>query len=726
IPVGPVRWELLIQGRDYYLDASGLWIALGTKLDQNDYLAVSFRTADGGTIGTFPEVDQGQGSGDVLELIVRPLQEPDEPTFRHEMRQIYRVAGADLEASTLSVGISLNRSERPLSGASETYLQQLGLSLPSDATLFDRVNRLFPRTQDLEAANQVVRDAYIVFPHLTPFADPARLTPAEASDSLYRTPLYLLLNQGPPAKFTLRLQYDAAGGGDRSTLNLNALQVREESEQLYVGGRRLEKGVDYNISYDLGQVTFVNPDALFGQGSAQVTARFEERGIFAVAPTTILGMSTRYSLGDMGAVNLIGMYQREQSAFTRPALGFEATANLIGGVNTELHFKPQAISRLLNSLTSSPATAPSLLDVNAEFAFTSPDPNRSGEAYLEEFESEAGLQVPLREAEWEFGSAPQTAAGLEDIGFAGGFIPQDAVALTWQNLVPRGPNDANPIELRPQDIDPAIRLAGRGEEPEPVLFITLHADTAGGIVQRNNASRWSQPRRDFAPRWRSMVTALSSTGLDLTRDEFLEFWVFQPIGEPSDSAGVRLVVDLGTVNEDAVAVAPDTFQVTGADTLFTGRQYVGLGRLDTERSEIGIFNAAVDDIGILSDRPDQMFELGVGPIGELSLCSRELASTVPVFPWGDLSSRCTRGNGLLDTEDLDGDQLLNAEGTNENVFRYIVDLAADSFFVREGVRSPPDAQGRSAVWKLYRIPLRSPNQVVNTPNLRLVRQLRIT
>ena len=100
-----------------------------------------------------------------------------------------------------------------------------------------------------------------------------------------------------------------------------------------------------------------------------------------------------------------------------------------------------------------------------------------------------------------------------------------------------------------------------------------------------------------------MVTGLSTTGLDLTRNEFLEFWVFQPVGEPANAAGLRLVIDLGTVSEDAVALAPDTMTVTAAaDTLFTGRQSVGIGTLDTERSEVGIFNAQVDDIGILGDR----------------------------------------------------------------------------------------------------------------------------
>ena len=223
------------------------------------------------------------------------------------------------------------------------------------------------------------------------------------------------------------------------------------------------------------------------------------------------------------------------------------------------------------------------------------------------------------------------------------------------------------------------------------------------------------------------MTALSSTGLDLTRQEFLEFWLFQPVGEPSDSAGLRIVVDLGTVNEDALAIAPDTSEVDGADTSYRGRQYVGRDRLDTERTDIGIFNADVDDIGILGDRPDEMFEIGQGPIGEFPLCARELGSTVPVFPWGDLSGRCTAGNGGLDTEDLDGDQLLNAEGVNENVFRYIVDLAADSFYVRDGVRTTdPRDPTRTSVWKLYRIPIRNANQVINTPTLRLVRQLRIT
>ena len=150
-PLAPVRWELLIQGTDYYLDDSGLWVVLATKLDQNDYLAASFRTAAGTTIGTFPQVDQGPGSNDVLELIAEPQQNQTRRTFRYEMRNVYRVAGADLDVTSLEVGITLNRSERPVTGSAQTYLQQLGLAVPNDPVVFDRENRLWPRARDPEA-----------------------------------------------------------------------------------------------------------------------------------------------------------------------------------------------------------------------------------------------------------------------------------------------------------------------------------------------------------------------------------------------------------------------------------------------------------------------------------------------------------------------------------------------------------------------------------------------
>ena len=717
-----VEWELLVEGRDYYLDPSALWFVLAARLDTRDYLAVSYTTPDGGTVGSFPAADR-PGEIDSLALIVEPLRGPEAGTFRHEMRQVYRVAGSDLQRASLDVSISLNRSERPAAGAT-TYLAQLGLAIPTDPGVFDRENRVFPRLRD-PGADAVVGESYVVFPHLQPFADPARLTPAERSDSLYRTPLYLLFTQGPPGRFQVRLRYDAVGGTDRSTLSLDALQIKENSEQLTVDGRVLQRGTDYSIDYGTGLVTFSSPDALFGSGASQVTARFEQQDLFAVAPTTILGLTSSYSLGTVGAINFIGVFQREATAYNRPQLGFEAKANLIAGVNTALRFRPGGVTRFLDRLTSAPAIAPSQLDINAELALSRPDPNRSGAAYLEEFEADLGTPISLGAIAWEFGSMPQRTDGLDPLlGIGPTFDPADAVQLTWQNLVPAA--NGQPFQLRPQDIDTTIVIAGRGDQFETALFVTFHSDTAGGFVRNDNRSQWTLPSRPFRPRWRSMVTSLSSTGIDLSRSEYLEFWVFQSGAKPADSAGLQMVIDLGAVSEDVLALAPETLEVAGTDSLFEGRQYVGVGRLDSERAEDGIFNAAEDDIGILGDRPDSLLISGER-VFEPTLCTRQLTSTVQVFPWGDLSARCTNGNGHLDTEDLNGDLLLDARGPNESVFRYVVNLADERYKVPNRGLKTLDSQGREAGWTLYRVPLRGPDAIeLGAPTLRLIQHLRFT
>ena len=258
------------------------------------------------------------------------------------------------------------------------------------------------------------------------------------------------------------------------------------------------------------------------------------------------------------------------------------------------------------------------------------------------------------------------------------------------------------------------------------MYLTLHADTAGGIVQRNNASRWSLPRRDFRPRWRSMVTSLSPTGLDLSNDDFLEFWLFQPAGEPADSAGMRLVIDLGTVSEDAMAMAPDSLTANGADTLYTGRQYVGLGTLNTERTDIGIFNAETDDIGILGDRPDSIQEAGLPPVEDLPLCVRALSSEVPVFPWGDLSSRCTNGNGVARHRGPERRHRSRPHGLQ----RERLPLRRGSGrrqLLRPGRRHHDRRTGpHRHVEALPHSRSGRPSKTLNTPTLRLVQHLRLT
>ena len=740
---GPFQWEVLEEGKDYYVDPSGEWFTMAARIDQNDYLAVSYvpvgQTGCGigkPCVGTYPiTANPNPTVVDTLRLVYdpRPALTATAPSFRFEIRNAYRVGGAEITRETVRLTLTVNQREKTLT-TGETYLARLGLALPSDPTKFDEFNRLFPRDRD-PSQGAPVRDYFIVFPHLTPFADSTKLGPGERNDSLYHTPRVLLLTQGPSAVFSLTLHANASLAGDRGSLSLNSFQIREGSDRITVGGRTLTRGDDYTIDYSTGTVLFKNPDSLFAGGVTQVQAHFEERAAFSVAPTSIYGMAARYDLGERGEVNLTGMFQRQQSAFTRPPLGSEPFSSFIGGLSTDLHFKPEWITRALDALPALHTTAPSFLNVSAEVAQSRPRPNPLGEATVEDFEGESGRFLSLADNTWQWGSIPTTTRGAESFGFAGvPFDTSNAAALTWQSIPYN--QDGSPVQFTSQQIDPTILTVGQAQAAEPTLWVMLKPDTVLGLANaRTGAPNWVRPHHD-GPRWRSMSQVLSGTGIDLSRVEYLELWVWEDSHRTAKANQTALLIDFGSVFEDAMAFVPETLTVTGPDTTYSGYHRAGLGRLDTEADPLTrSWNAAINDEGILTDRVvDGIWNASTGSqVDTLPLCSASANGTLTHFGFGDLRSRCGRHNNAIDTEDADGDfQLDSASGvrTAESFVRYVFPIGDDRYYVRDGGMLPvKDSLGNaagSAGWRLYRIPFRSDTIVQGVPSLRQVQSVRIT
>lgn len=737
---GPYEWEILERGKDYYVDPSGAWFALANRLDLTDYLAVSYITGSGtDTIGTFPIVRNPDTTVvDTLRLVYdpKPGVTADSASFRFEIRSAYRVGGTEIDRESVDLTLTVNRRERSPT-ANQTYLQLLGLALENDPNQFDQYNRLFPRARDPNAGAPV-RDYFVIFPHLKPFADSVRLVPEERNDSLYRTPRSYLNTQGPPSVFALRLHVDASASADRAQLALNSFQIREGSERIYVRNNLLTRDADYTIDYTTGQVQFKNPDSLFQGGVAQVRAQFEERAAFTVAPTSIYGLAAKYDLGTTGQVNLTGLFQKEQSTFNRPPLGFEPSSSFIGGLSTDLRFQPEWLTRMADALPGVRTNAPSFLNIAAELAVSKPSPNRFGQAYLEEFETESGRFVSLAENAWHWGHAPTAVRGAEPFGIVGAFDPQDAAFLTWQGLPYNVRNNRyEPVQFLPQEIDPTIRLAGQTQGAEPVLWLMLKPDTVMGLANNRPGSpsfglpNWVRPPRD-APRWRSITQTLSPTGIDLSRVEFLEFWVWEDGSRVAKANQTAILFDFGSIFEDGLGFVPDYFLVdVNGDTTYYGAHRAGPGRLDTERDpRTQTWSATINDEGILSDRvTDSIVDSTLAiRLDTLPLCSASEHGQIVPYGFGDLRSRCGRHNGSVDTEDQDGDFALDSltgVKTTESFVRYVFPIGDDRSYVRDG-GMVADPRGGSAGWRLYRIPFRSDTIRVGDPNLRQVQALRIT
>ena len=613
---GPFQWELLQEGKDYYVDPSGAWFALINRLDPNDYLAVSYipfgvpDCRSGGCVGTFPQAaNPDTAASDTLRLVYdpRPGVTAGSPAFRFEIRSVYRLGGHELDRASVQLTLAVNQRERP-EGSTDPYLARLGLALANDPNTFDQYNRLFPRDRDpLQGAS--LRDYYVVFPHLTPFADSTKLVAGERNDSLYRTPR----DPARAAGASLGVHADAPRGciGGRRQgfpVPLELPDPRGEREALprkhtLDPGRRLHHRL-HRGSRDLQEPRF---PVRLGPGQCARPVRGARR----------LRQCRHLDLRHGGALrprrrpgrcSSRGCSSGSRRRSPGPSWASSRRPGFIGGVSTNLRFQPTWLTSAVNVLPGRKSDAPSFVTVSGEVAVSQPRPNPLGQAYVEEFEADAGRFISLNENAWHWGSVPSSARGATAFGISpAGFDTVDAVPLTWQSL----PLDfaGRPIQFLPQQIDTTIRLVGQVQSSEPVLWLMLKPDTMMGLADsRTGVPNWRRPgvgnNARNATRWRSITQTLSLTGVDLTRVEYLEFWVWEDNRRTARASRAAVLFDFGSVFEDALAFVPDSFTATlGGDTTYYGGRVAGQGRLDSERDPIThAWNAATNDEGILGDR----------------------------------------------------------------------------------------------------------------------------
>ncbi|MEJ2202899.1 MAG: hypothetical protein P8170_02185 [Gemmatimonadota bacterium] len=472
-------WFRYLQpGLDYFVHPSGLWVALRTPLRREEMLAVTYITAAGDTVGDYdPERLHNNGIRPTLRLLKASgaNHQPGRPTWDLEMHQVYRVSGSrDVDPGSVELTVSLGELsagrtfKRSPAGDDVTFLRLFGLDEESPLDVLDP-SAVYSPENEVFGDQPPVQGTFVVFPTLRPFAAPPPLPSLGLSET---ETAQILGDDGNPriyveedpferdnaGLFRLTLSYRIRSEGVISSFSLGALGIRDESERIWIGERLLTRGVDYEIDYDVGQVSLLEPEQLFvANPDAAIRATWEQRALFQVSPTQVFGFRTHTALGETGGLDVLTLYQSERTVVTRPVLGTEPGAALLGGLSAA-----------------------------------------------------ASLPVSLLAPEWLLGSAPSSSLGAE------GVLPPvlgttSSAPLVWQHswILESGAGDSVAIHegyYPRQEIDRQIRLAG-SEVREPGLRLTMGAGPSGGPV------------------WRSLTTALSTTGMDLTKTDFLEFYV---------------------------------------------------------------------------------------------------------------------------------------------------------------------------------------------------------
>ena len=697
-------FRLLLPGIDYFLHPSGLWLALRAPLASDEMLATTFVTATGDTVGSFdPEAVHNAGGRPQLRLLRAPevSHQPGSPSWRHEMHSVYRVSGSD-DVEPGSVGLTVSLGElsagrtfkRSTAGEDVTFLSLFGLDEEAPSDELDPA-AVFSLSDDEFGAIAPVRGSYIFFPAQKPFARPPpspvlRLDTEEAARLLGDDANFRIYEEEDPferanaGRFRLRISYRLRSEGVISSFSLGALGVRPGSERVHLGDRILVAGEDYDIDYDLGQVTLLDPERLFTTApDAEVRVSWEQQSLFRLSPTQVLGLRTRAGLGGGGEINLLTLYRSERSPFQRPTLGTEPRAALLGGLGLRYEGSALWLDRLIGGLPGVRTSGSGGFVFEGEMAASLPNPNTARFAFLDDFDGSAHSAVSLFAQEWQHGSAPTRRTGAEDV-LPRTYEVANAAALVWQHTWTLSSPSGDSLGLHEGyfphlDIDRRIRVAG-SERREPGLLLSFRGRPSAGGASESS--------------WRSLTTVLATSGLDLTRTEFLEFYA-------DGDDGVTLVIDIGTVSEDAF-VFDDAGRLSGTRSS-DGRRW-GEGELDQEadpgRGEI--WGDDADARGVWNES-----------------CAAERGR---VYRIGDPNAVCTKGNGRADSEDLDNDGNLD---TSERHLRFVLRLDGSSEFL---ARSSAETE---TPFELYRVPIGGAGAFevggsFTDAHLRAVRHMRIT
>lgn len=702
-------FRYLRPGIDYYLHPSGLWVGLRVPLRPDEALAVSYLTVLGDTIGAYtPEQVQNEGRIPGLQLVraARARHQPGRPTWTRELRQIYRLSASDdveLDAVELSISLGEESGGRTFvptpDGQRVSLLAVFGLD---EGAPFEKVDERALFQPNAGQSSEVgMTGTYLVFPTRYPFLAPPPLQSRGLDAPETRALLGANLNRriyeaddpferegGGLYRLNLRIRTRSSGGA--ATFSLGAFGILEGSERILFGDRLLRPGVDYLLDTELGTVTLLQPEFLLARSASdQLSVSWEQSTAFRPRPTTLFGGSARVELGPGGHLDVLGLVQAEREIVNRPRFGAEPGASGLFGLRTEQRWRVAPLDRafewLLGSRPGGLRAGGGELRMEGELALSLPNPNVSGEAYLDDFDAGDERGLTLLSTAWALGSAPNATLGLSGLPAGGAlqFNVASVVPLAWQHSwVERGPlGDSTGVfeGLLPRsDIDRQITIVG-AEAREPGLqlsFGRLAGAQLGGL------------------RWRSITTVLSPTGADLSQAEFLDIYI-------AEGESMTLLFDLGSVSEDAFFV--DEASRTGGFRDDLGRPW-GLGVLDQEADPLR---------GEIWDRETDA--RGVWPEG----CRAEPGR---VYPIGDPAANCTRGNGRLDTEDLNGNGVLDLE---ERYARYVVRLDGSSPYL---VRTRGQTGTR---FQLYRIPLRGggtlyPEGTLTAADWRAVQFMRIT
>jgi hypothetical protein len=646
------------------------------------------------------------------------------PVHNLELKNIYDLGGRGILKEGFECKIRLQKTTsgvQPDAIGSVTFLQMTGLDLAHDVTGGEA-----PGSDGRIDADRIsLLGGTIMFPDLRPFdpsaidlgitplrcpavpfyrflpwrqgssiyqARPAALPGLVSADSAatFRAPSIYdrvpRLNQPSDSRYYLELTFRSPV----SRIQLNAFGILPGSESVTANSRVLVRDVDYRIDYDLGEVEILPHANVTEQEIVNVTYSYQGFG-GGGGSKTLAGLSASYkpeSAQYSGSTSWL--YESKGGVpgleGNRPRLGQEPSRTLVGEFAGTWKTDSDFLTSLIDALPGIDARLPSKLDVGFGAGISLPNPNTKGKLYIDDFDGVKDvLSLSMNRRQWRPASIPL----VSNVPGGARLIPadRDSAAAAKGELWWFSPRNS----ATESDFQPTLETR-EGDDIRQVLKMRFFPR---GTLEDEKKDSWG-----------GIVQVLSTSGTDLSRAQFLDIWVndslqYTPHPSPLQQRHGKLVIDIGTVSEDAMwyrndPARPEQYALHSPNGKLDTEDINGDGRLDqgTDLNE---------DLGL--DR----LKYGTPGADPFDVYHYDESDAEGLNKYASVNG--TEGNQELDSEDLNGNGRLDPFNS---YFQVAIDLAdstlwetdvyRDYVFKRPGghLASPLDPGNG---WRRIRIPL---------------------
>jgi hypothetical protein len=631
-----------VDPNEYFVQRNQHWIQFFSQIGTNDILSVYYEVLRiDGSIDTVGVLKDSCTSAEeetcmTLKLIKPETPKPDDYTWYYEWKNVYYLGARNIERE----GFALDIYRGP--DNAETVTEDPNYQ---DSTLYLRMFGLDELDLNADLNPDGIVDykwidfglGYLIFPLDRPFSSDNGLL-KDPVDTIYTSDR--LEDRREQSKYYIHVQSSSRS----SQFQLGHAPIIEGSDVVTLNGRPLIRGEDYMIMYEIGEITFMNPEAL--SPTANLTVDYEYAPLLMPEKKSVFGAMAKYDLGSNFKFGAVGIYKSEKTADERPRVGQEPVRNFIWGSNLSFNSSPAFITNMFNAIPWVNTDVPSSITFRGDVAQSIPNPNTKNHAFIDDFEGSLEYtDLGIRRGGWTLSSPP---LGMEFI---------DRCRMRWYN-----PYDQVPI----QEIWPNKDVE-RNQEKTNVL----HLNSVPGEPHRPSNSDFDpdQPERN----WNGVMRALYPGAYDQTRTKFLEVWV-------KGDKGI-LHVDLGEISEDLdgdrLLDTEDKPRNGQRDGILDDDEDLGLDTLDNDQERDLYASTLSDPAGDDWNYDDRYDYTNIN---------------------GTQGNREDPDRGRRpDTEDINSNSVLDL---TDNYFEFAIDLSSHEFLA-----DPADTNGG---WRLYRVPLKDP------------------